>query len=123
MFRGSQGPFRWRTRPASHRLPQTVSCFALPATLGAPFHRLRAQKPNLMTFIFFFLPMTALHASMEKSKTVMRVIRAAAKKPSQRNGVDIGYVMQESQKAGLLTANGPGQHRDLCHVVSRTMCA
>jgi len=59
----------------------------------------------------------AMHASMERSKTIARVCRAAAKRPQNRSNLDIAYIAAETQHLVCFTQHGPAAHRDLCHVV------
>eukprot|EP00198_Chlamydomonas_reinhardtii_P001705 XP_001691041.1 predicted protein [Chlamydomonas reinhardtii] len=60
--------------------------------------------------------LAALHSSLERIKTIKRVCRALSKKPQLRTSIEVGYIMAETEKQPLLTREGPGVHRDLCHV-------
>ncbi|KAG2500801.1 hypothetical protein HYH03_001563 [Edaphochlamys debaryana] len=60
--------------------------------------------------------LAAFHNSLERIKTIKRVCRALSKKPQLRTSIEVGYVMSETEKLALLTRDGPGVHRDLCHV-------
>lgn len=57
---------------------------------------------------------------MERIKTVVRICRALAKKPQLRNSIDISYIAAETEGLALMTKDGPGVHKDLCHVAKVT---
>eukprot|EP00882_Tetradesmus_deserticola_P020266 GHRQ01021858.1.p1 GENE.GHRQ01021858.1~~GHRQ01021858.1.p1 ORF type:complete len:173 (-),score=57.38 GHRQ01021858.1:194-712(-) len=59
----------------------------------------------------------ALHSHMERVKTVVRVCKAAFKKPHSRSNADITHIAAETQSLTLLTREGPAVHRELCHVL------
>jgi hypothetical protein len=54
---------------------------------------------------------------MERIKGVVRVCKAASKKPHSRSNTDINLIAAETQSVTLLTREGPVVHRELCHVL------
>lgn len=54
---------------------------------------------------------------MERIKGVVRVCKAASKRPHSRTNTDINHIAAETQSATLLTREGPAVHRELCHVL------
>eukprot|EP00883_Tetradesmus_obliquus_P004781 jgi/Sobl393_1/1515/SZX72241.1 len=54
---------------------------------------------------------------MERIKSVVRVCKAASKRPHSRTNTDINHIAAETQSATLLTREGPAVHRELCHVL------
>ncbi|GLI59023.1 hypothetical protein VaNZ11_000849, partial [Volvox africanus] len=58
----------------------------------------------------------ALHSSLERIKVIKRIGRALARKPQLRTSIEVGYIQEETERLALMTREGPGVHRDLCHV-------
>ncbi|EFJ50702.1 hypothetical protein VOLCADRAFT_116719 [Volvox carteri f. nagariensis] len=58
----------------------------------------------------------ALHSSLERTTVIKRICRALAKKPQLRNSIEVGYIQGETEWLAMMTRDGPGVHRDLCHV-------
>jgi hypothetical protein len=54
---------------------------------------------------------------MERIKSVVRVCKAASKRPHSRSNADINHIAAETQSITLLTREGPAVHRELCHVL------
>jgi hypothetical protein len=54
---------------------------------------------------------------MERIKSVVRVCKAASKKPHSCSNTDINHIAAETQSVILLAREGPAVHRELCHVL------
>ncbi|KAF6253000.1 hypothetical protein COO60DRAFT_1643534 [Scenedesmus sp. NREL 46B-D3] len=53
----------------------------------------------------------------QRIKGVVRVCKAASKKPHSRSNTDISHIAAETQSVKLLTRDGAAVHRELCHVL------
>jgi hypothetical protein len=53
---------------------------------------------------------------MDRIRVVRSITRALHKKPQQRSPSDIALLMSETEGLPLMTKDGPGVHRDLCHI-------
>jgi hypothetical protein len=80
-----------------------ISLYSEPCMLSQSWQCMRRAPPMALT-----LAHAALHASMERARVVLRVLRALGKQPEARNSIDVSVVAAETEAYSAFARGGPG---------------